>query len=202
MVLHVGIGNLHGPHNALDHGCAIEAMNESQKTKPEVHGNESRIRAGIGFYEFTPSGMVKGSTTPAGFLEHFFNWVLSVSRMHFDALMGGAFFYRMSAFVSSRARIRSWSTKTGFFNSRFALLLILGFLCLAPTSFAGLVAEYRFDEAGEYAGSSGEVIDTSGNMRHGRVVGGASSAIRGRTCLGLNSPIEYGGRLQRAGHWG
>ena len=60
----------------------------------------------------------------------------------------------------------------------------------APAS-AALVAEYRFEEAA-YTGAAGEAVDTSGNNRSGRVLGSAGSTSGGKSCRGLNAPIEYG----------
>ncbi|HEX5372613.1 MAG TPA: hypothetical protein VFW84_07750, partial [Aquabacterium sp.] len=57
--------------------------------------------------------------------------------------------------------------------------------CAWPSS--GLFAEYKFEQS-SYGGTDGEVLDTSGNKRHGHVVGGASSTASGKFCRGLLIP--------------
>lgn len=50
-----------------------------------------------------------------------------------------------------------------------------------------LVAEYRFEES-SYNGTASEVLDSSGNKRHGRMVGSASSTPSGKICRGILIP--------------
>ncbi|RZL09487.1 MAG: hypothetical protein EOP40_09725 [Rubrivivax sp.] len=57
--------------------------------------------------------------------------------------------------------------------------------CAWPTS--GLFAEYRFEQ-NSYNGTDGEVLDSSGNQRHGKVLGGASSSASGKFCRGVLIP--------------
>lgn len=68
-----------------------------------------------------------------------------------------------------------------------ALCWLIGclLLCLGlPPAQAALVAEYRFEDT-SYNGTAGEVLDASGNARHGRTLG-ATSTASGRTCRGLS----------------
>jgi len=60
--------------------------------------------------------------------------------------------------------------------------------CSWPSS--GLVAEYRFEQT-SYNGSYAEVLDSSGNKWHGRVVGSASSTANGKFCRGLQIPQNF-----------
>lgn len=57
--------------------------------------------------------------------------------------------------------------------------------CSWPQS--GLVAEYRFEES-SYNGTAGEVRDSSGNKRHGKIVGGTTSTASGKICRGILVP--------------
>ncbi len=57
--------------------------------------------------------------------------------------------------------------------------------CSWPSS--GLFAEYSFEQ-NSYDGTDGEVLDSSGNKRHGKIVGGASSTSSGKFCRGLLIP--------------
>jgi MSHA biogenesis protein MshQ len=50
-----------------------------------------------------------------------------------------------------------------------------------------LVAEYRFEQS-TYNGTAGEVLDSSGNKRHGQMVGSASSTASGKICRGILIP--------------
>ena len=52
---------------------------------------------------------------------------------------------------------------------------------------AALYAEYHLEET-SYNGTAGEVKDTSGNGRHARIVGAASSSASGRAGRGLLIP--------------
>ncbi len=58
---------------------------------------------------------------------------------------------------------------------------------LLNPAWAALYAEYHFEET-SYSGTAGEVRDTSGNGRHGRIVGSASSAGTAKANRGLLIP--------------
>lgn len=58
-----------------------------------------------------------------------------------------------------------------------------------PSTAAGRVAEYRFDEW-SWNGSVGEVLDSSGNSQHGVRVGSASPTASGVVCRRLEVPAN------------
>ncbi len=57
--------------------------------------------------------------------------------------------------------------------------------CSWPQS--GLVAEYRFEET-SYNGTDSEVLDSSGNQRHGKMQGAVTSTANGKICRGMQVP--------------
>ena len=57
--------------------------------------------------------------------------------------------------------------------------------CAWPQS--GLVAEYRFEES-SYSGAEAEVLDSSGNKRHGKMLGAVTSTASGKICRGMQVP--------------
>jgi MSHA biogenesis protein MshQ len=64
--------------------------------------------------------------------------------------------------------------------------------CSWPQS--GLVAEYRFEES-SYNGTEGEVIDSSGNDWHGKIVGATTSTASGKFCRGILVPQNLGATI-------
>lgn len=74
----------------------------------------------------------------------------------------------------SRIRIGAWL---------FGLIAALTCVLSLPAR-AALYAEYHFEET-SYNGTAGQVLDTSGNGRHARTVGLASSSASGRAGRGL-----------------
>ena len=63
------------------------------------------------------------------------------------------------------------------------LMLLLAF-CLPRNAHAALYAEYLFEET-SYNGTANEVKDSSGNGRHGRIVGSPTSTSSGYANRGL-----------------
>lgn len=63
----------------------------------------------------------------------------------------------------------------------------MGFMLLPPWTWAALYAEYRFEEA-SYNGTASEVLDSSGNGRHGKMVGAVTSVAAGKICRGIQIP--------------
>ncbi|HIV73435.1 MAG TPA: hypothetical protein H9903_21050 [Candidatus Aquabacterium excrementipullorum] len=76
---------------------------------------------------------------------------------------------------------------------RRVALGVLGFISLHAQS--ALVAEYRFEET-SYAGTAGEVIDSSGNGNHGTMVGGVTSVAGGKVCRGMYVPRNTDATIQ------
>jgi len=58
-----------------------------------------------------------------------------------------------------------------------------------PAQAATLIAEYRFEEA-SWNGTAGEIIDSSGNGRHGVRVGTAAPTASGKVCRGADIPTN------------
>jgi len=77
-----------------------------------------------------------------------------------------------------------------------SLAVVLG-LCLAAPAWAVLYAEYLFEQ-NAYNGTAGEVKDTSGNGRHGRIVGSPTSVAAGQTNRGLYVPADGGSTTSNA----
>ena len=55
------------------------------------------------------------------------------------------------------------------------------------------IAAYRFDEGAWAPGVAGQVVDSSGNARHGSVVGAAQATAGGKVCRGANIPLNTSG---------
>jgi MSHA biogenesis protein MshQ len=70
-------------------------------------------------------------------------------------------------------------------------------LGVAIPAHAALYAEYRFEESA-YNGTANEVRDTSGNGRHARIVGAASSSSSGYSGRGLLIPDDGGSSASNA----
>lgn len=51
------------------------------------------------------------------------------------------------------------------------------------------VVEYKMEQS-SWSGAAGQVIDTSGNNRHGTVVGAAQTTPTGKVCYGANIPVN------------
>ena len=79
--------------------------------------------------------------------------------------------------VVRAARTAGWARAWG------AVVGVLAWALLNP-AWGALYAEYHFEET-SYNGTAGQVQDTSGNGRHARTVGLASSAATGKSGRGL-----------------
>lgn len=74
-------------------------------------------------------------------------------------------------------------------RQRFAIGLVGLLLAGLPVRAATLVADYRFEEA-SWNGSTGEIVDSSGNGRHGVRVGTAAPTASGKICRGADIPAN------------
>lgn len=85
-----------------------------------------------------------------------------------------------------------------YMNRKLARLIGLVFLlAMANTASAALYAEYLFEET-SYNGTAGEVKDTSGNGRHGKIVGAPTSVAGGHTNRGLYVAADGGSSTSNA----
>ena len=81
-------------------------------------------------------------------------------------------------------------------TAALCLTLLLAF-CLPRTALASLYAEYLFEES-SYNGTAGEVKDSSGNGRHGRIVGSPTSTATGYANRGLLVGADGGSTTSNA----
>lgn len=88
---------------------------------------------------------------------------------------------------------RQWPLPT----SLGGLVLLMLALTLAGPARAALYAEYLFEQSG-YNGTANEVKDTSGNGRHARIVGSATSSASGYANRGLLIPDDGGSSTSNA----